>query len=303
LNNPRDMVLRENLLFIADYNSGLVIFDISDPTAPSFVGSGDTPDWAYGVDVKGDYAYVADNTSGLQVLDILNPANPVTVGSLDFDDFAMDVEVVGQVAYIPIYRRGLAVVDVSLPSAPELIQIVSLPNDAVSIKISGSVAYVACTGGGLVLVDITDPANARAIGCLPSEGSTNDLALSDTHVFLADGEGGLAITPKQCVEPSPVFDPVTLPAVVRFEGAYPNPFNPRTTISFTLAETGPVSLRIFDLAGRLVRDLENGVLGGHTHQVVWDGRDEAGRWVSSAPYIVRLQAGDVVEKQKVLLVR
>jgi hypothetical protein len=303
LNNPRDMFLHDDLLFIADYSNGLIITDVSDPTAPQFVGRGDTPDWAYGVDVEGDYAFLADNTSGLQVLDISSPGNPVTVGSVALADFAMDVEVVGHLAYVPINRRGLAIIDVTLPTAPVEIQRVSLPNDAVAIKISGSVAYVACTGGGLVLVDISDTANARAIGCLPSRGSTNDLALSDTHVFLADGEGGLAVTAKQCVEATPVFDSAALPGSTRLDGVYPNPLNPRTIISFTMVEAGPMSLRVFDLAGRLVRVLEEGVRGSRSHQVVWDGRDDAGRMVASAPYIVRLQAGGVEENKKVLLVR
>lgn len=301
--NPRDMVLRDELLFLADYSNGLVIWDVSDSTSPQLVGSGDTPDWAYGVDVAGDFAYVADNSSGLQVLDVSIPSNPMTVGFVDLVDFAMDVEVVGHLAFVPNYRRGLAIVDVTLPEAPVQIQRVDLPNFAVGIKISGSVAYVACEGGGVVLVDIADPDHAYPIGCLPSLGSTDDLALSDTHLFIADGEGGLAVIAKQCVEPSPVLNSVSLPAIPRLNSVYPNPFNPRTTISFTQVGTGPVSLRIFDLAGRLVRVLEEGVLDARTHQVVWDGRDTEGRLVASAPYVVRLQAGDVVEKQKVLLVR
>ena len=164
-------------------------------------------------------------------------------------------------------------------------------------------AYVSCLGGGLVLVDISPPEDAFVVGCLSSKGATNDIALSDTHVFIADGEGGLAVVAKQCLVPSPAFDPGTLPSVVHLEGAYPNPFNPRTTISFTLVDTGPVSLRVFDLAGRLVRVLEDGVLDDGRHLVTWDGRNDAGRSVASSAYIVRLQAGGIQDKQKILLVR
>ena len=116
-------------------------------------------------------------------------------------------------------------------------------------------------------------------------------------------EGGLAVGAKQCLSPTPVPGQRDLPVVARLDRAYPNPFNPRTTISFTLVEAGPVSLRVFDLAGRLVRVLDEGVREGRRHHVNWDGRDDAGRSVASAPYIVRLQAGGVEEKQKVLLVR
>lgn len=73
---------------------------------------------------------------------------------------------------------------------------------------------------------------------------------------------------------------------------YPNPFNPRTTLRFTLATAGPVSLEIHDLAGRLVRRLVAGSLPAGAHEITWDGTDEAGRGVASGQYVARLGAGD-----------
>jgi len=299
---PRDLALANGMLFIAAYDE-LRIFDVTNPEAPQFVGQEVTPDWPNGVDVEGNYAYLAANFAGLQVVDISNAASPLTVGSLELGSYAMDIEVVGHLAFIAASGRGLAIVDVSLPDTPVLVREVVLPNDAIGVRIDESVAYVLCLGGGLVLVDIAPLEDAHVIGCLPSLGATNDIALSDTHVFIADGEGGLAVSAKQCQAPSPVFDPATLPSIIQLESVYPNPFNPRTTISFTLVETGLVSLRIFDLAGRLVRILEDGVLDDGRHMVIWDGRNDAGRLVGSSAYIVRLQAGGIQDKQKILLVR
>ena len=300
--NPLDMVLRDDLLFVADNYSGLRIADVSDPANPLQIGWVVTQDDAQGVDVEGDFAYVVHH-SGLQVVDISSPGSPITTGSLDFEYDPVDVAVVGSRAYAVTHNTGLVIVDVSQPDAPFLITRVFLPNQAVGIEIEGSVAYIVSEAGGVVMMDISDVAGVRVIGCLPSGESTNDISLGRNHLFIADGSGGLVVAAKQCVSPSPVPGQQDLPGVAGLDGIHPNPFNPRTTISFTLVEAGPVSLRIYDLAGRLVRVLDESVRQGSRHQVDWDGRDDVGRSVASAPYVVRLQADGIEQKQKVLLLR
>lgn len=63
--------------------------------------------------------------------------------------------------------------------------------------------------------------------------------------------------------------------------SYPNPFNPATTISFTVAGAGPVDLVVHDVAGRLVRHLWSGGLAAGPQAIAWDGADDAGRPVGS----------------------
>lgn len=69
----------------------------------------------------------------------------------------------------------------------------------------------------------------------------------------------------------------------------PNPFNPATTISFELEASARVSVRIFDVAGRLLRTLASENLGAGPHRIDWDGRDDLGRQVSSGIYFVRFE--------------
>ncbi len=73
--------------------------------------------------------------------------------------------------------------------------------------------------------------------------------------------------------------------------AYPNPFNPSTTLSFQIdgVATRHVRLRILDLHGRVLRTLVDGSRdGGREHEAVWDGRDAAGRSLVSGSYLVEL---------------
>jgi hypothetical protein len=83
----------------------------------------------------------------------------------------------------------------------------------------------------------------------------------------------------------------------------PNPFNPRTTLSFTLPEAGPTWLEIVDLRGRRVRTIVNGWLDAGPHTRVWDGHDNAGVAVSSGLYFSRLQHPGGVRSRSMTLVR
>jgi len=85
--------------------------------------------------------------------------------------------------------------------------------------------------------------------------------------------------------------------------AIPNPFNPRTTISFEALRAGHVTVSIYGVDGRLVRRLWKGdVVGGSWHHE-WDGRDDAGRDVAAGIYLVRVHAGDSFTGGRVALVR
>lgn len=72
---------------------------------------------------------------------------------------------------------------------------------------------------------------------------------------------------------------------------YPNPFNPRTTVHFTLSRDGQVLLRAFDARGRLVRTLVDSFVAAGSRSVEWDGRDDRGGAVASGTYFLRLEAG------------
>ena len=86
---------------------------------------------------------------------------------------------------------------------------------------------------------------------------------------------------------------------------YPNPFNPSTTISYNVDASGVVTLKIYDIMGRLVRTLvdghrSSGNLGGYS--VVWDGKDSQGQQVSAGLYIYSLQTpGGNMTKKMVLM--
>ncbi|MFH1680793.1 MAG: FG-GAP-like repeat-containing protein, partial [Candidatus Eisenbacteria bacterium] len=94
------------------------------------------------------------------------------------------------------------------------------------------------------------------------------------------------------------------PPSYRLDANAPNPFNPATTIRFGVPERCRATLKIYDLSGREVRTLVEGVLeAGNDHGAVWDGKDRAGRDAASGVYFYRLTAGERVETKKMMLLR
>jgi len=118
--------------------------------------------------------------------------------------------------------------------------------------------------------------------------NTGDIIQAGTN-FLHNIEGGT--------------DVAETPSAFGLEGAYPNPFNPKTNIEFALDVGGFATLRIFDSSGRLVRTLREGTLAAGPHSADWDGLDDAGHAVSSGLYLVRLSSGGRMDTSKLLLAK
>ncbi len=91
--------------------------------------------------------------------------------------------------------------------------------------------------------------------------------------------------------------------VTRLNSNYPNPFNPSTTISFDLAQPGQAKLCVYNVKGQLVKTLANSNLNPGAHRIVWDGRDEGSREVSSGVYFYRLETKDYTSTRKMLMLK
>jgi flagellar hook assembly protein FlgD len=84
----------------------------------------------------------------------------------------------------------------------------------------------------------------------------------------------------------------------------PNPFNPTTTIRFDLAHEGHVELRIYDVAGRVVKTLVNGKMSpGRNLGVGWSGQSDTGARVPSGIYFYQLVTDDITATKKMVLMK
>lgn len=90
---------------------------------------------------------------------------------------------------------------------------------------------------------------------------------------------------------------------LRLSPSRPNPFNPRTVIAFSLERPGRVRATIHDTRGARVATLIDGERGAGSHELAWEGRDDAGGTLPSGVYVLRLEAGGEVRTEKLALLK
>jgi len=108
----------------------------------------------------------------------------------------------------------------------------------------------------------------------------------------------------QNVLPAPTgIDPVAF--TNRLENAYPNPFNPTTTIRYSIASAGRVSLKIYNAAGQLVRTLvdEEQAPRAEGLSATWDGRSDNGQPSASGVYFYKLATKEFSDTKKMVLLK
>jgi len=179
---------------------------------------------------------------------------------------------------------------------------------------AGHAGGEASTEGHATAARSTYQLQAAVIGAAGSQGSSSGLLCRGTLGQPATvGEGtsaGLAVRSGFWAAPT-----LLTPAAQDISGSasltqrtvllpnFPNPFNPSTTIRYTLAEETPVALTVFDVSGREIRTLTRGTEQAGPHEAVWDGRDNHGRDVSSGLYFYLLRAGDFQDTRKMVLLK
>jgi len=114
------------------------------------------------------------------------------------------------------------------------------------------------------------------------------------------------VTPRMLSDFNPPVsneDDVLTPAGITLHGNYPNPFNPETTISFSMDKAAPAQVVIYNQKGQAVRTIDIPLAGKGTSNLVWNGRDDSGLSVASGIYYFRLKSGAYSSTKKMVLMK
>jgi choice-of-anchor B domain-containing protein len=282
VSNGHDATPDGNLLYdFTGYDKTAKIWNVANPAVPVLLGTVSDPLLSYShsgdADKTGRYLYLCDELAvhpqaDIVVYDITNPAAAVRVTGLAEPSATVhNLYVIGDLAFVSYYHAGFRTLDVTNPASP---------------TVADTYDTSAFTGEGY----------NGAFGVYPfAEGGL---------VYVSDHPNGLYIFSVEGYNGPPTVAGDTPRAGAATLGQnFPNPFNPTTTIDFTLAIAGPVRLDVFDVHGTLVRTLLDGVLSPGTRREEWNGTDGAGRAVPSGVYYYRLSAGRTELTRKMVLLK
>lgn len=299
-----------NLLLVCS-SAGLQIYDRSDPDHPELLST------LFGVSgyvmaVAGGHAFIVYGNA-LHVIEINEPVAPAVVGTL-YLPYSPECMVIGDgYAYLGKVEMGypvigeISIVDIADPTNPTLVSVCQTPVTEMKYRMvyDRRRLYFAGTSS-LYVLEVSDPQSPHVIGRTKAMG-TYAIALNGGYIYGVDSwhwPSVLRVMWPQCSE-APSELPSSDGSISSFElRCRPNPLNPRTTISFELARAQAVSLRVYDIAGRLVTTLlDDWAAVTGRNEIVWDSRDNGERSVSAGVYFYRLTAGKRSETGRMVIIK
>ena len=308
IGSAKDMVCTGSSVYIVT-NTHFMSIDVSNPLMPAILGGVELtsyPAWPTGVEAIGGYALVVTSEypdPRILTIDVSNPVSPEIIAENALVIRSYDIAISDQYAYLAGEHGSIAVIDVSNPLLPVQLGLEDFNNiyNAESIQVSGEVAYMANSDLGLVVVDIEEPTSPSRIGSADTPYHAVDVVIGEDYVCLADVYSGVQIASLQCgdatgaasIEPKATF----------LTDSYPNPFNPNTTIHFTIGEPQHVNIAVYDVNGKLVKTLTDEQLREGQHRVSWNGDNSRGERVSSGVYFISMSAKDFRQSRQVVLVK
>ncbi len=277
--------------------SDLIVVD-APPAAPvaAFSGtptSGCAPlEVAFTDESTGDITSWAWNFGDGQTDTLQNPTHTYTAAGL----FTVSLTVTGPGGSDPEVREDYVNVDEPIVAAFDLSDTAGLAPLAVDFtdQSSGVATFWHWDFGDATTDTVQNPSHTYAtVDTFTVTLITGNSCSQDTLVM---------VDVVKVIALSAVGDVV--PTRYSLEQNVPNPFNPMTTIYFELPEEAAVRLQVFDISGRLVRNLLNGAsLGAGRQDVVWNGKDEGGQQVAAGVYFYHLSTGSFNETKRMVLVK
>ena len=189
----RRAFIQNDIAYVADWFSGLHMYDISIPDSPRHLGNYHTPGSSKGVVVRDNIAFVGDDDHGLQIIDVSNPMDPQKISEVLSTGLAYTMKLVDDLIYLADHRGGFHIVDVSDVQQPKLIGSYDTPGKSWAIDVADGIAYVADDSSGLLVFDVRDPRSITLIGQFNPGGYAEDVKVAGQHAYVAFFDKGFYI--------------------------------------------------------------------------------------------------------------
>ena len=197
--------IADGLAYVADYMTGLLVFDISDKSNPVKISELDLSGDGMDVFVSGKFAYVACGYSGLQIIDISDIKNMRAVSSFkqedSSNDYATRLQVKDNLVFLADSVGGFKIIDASIPEAPKIISKFgsTYQGSIEDVIVDGNTAFLADYRAGFIVVDVTDFKNPRLVSETRTTGMVKGICRIETgqentsYVLVADYKDILVI--------------------------------------------------------------------------------------------------------------
>ena len=331
--------VKGNYLYVSYKDSGLNIYDITDPLHPEHLGRVSVPDGThleihdalaflgagengfYIIDIadqsnphiighyagnaasfriSGEYAYIV-GMSGFFILSISNPSYPSLVSS--YMTYATFIELKGDLAFINDYWDYLTILDVGAPANPTPLGTILIGAGFRGLALFDNFCIAANSLEGLTVVDISDPNFPVATNIYDTPGSAEAVLSVGSDIYVVDAWGIIRLTAQSTIDLVDTSIAPQLPTTTELLLICPNPANSIMSIRYQLIKTTDIRLEIYNILGQKIRTLFEGVQNFGIHHIEWDGTNQSRENVPSGVYFMILQSGSSRSIQKAAIVK
>lgn len=188
-----------NYAFVAGWNSGLHIADITSPPQAFIAGSYFTRGSIESITADDEYFYIARSAwyvgkGSMQIIQMNENNIPEIISEVVLDGpAAMDIQVEGNYAYVTDVNNGLQIFDITDRLNPFITGSMPIQGHSLKMALSGNMAYIASDALGLVIIDISHKSSPLTMGQFDNQGFISGLAAAGDYVYLADETNGMQI--------------------------------------------------------------------------------------------------------------
>ena len=213
-------VIRNNILYVADWFSGLHLYDISNPKQIRHLSNYHTPGSSKGVTLMDNYALIADDDQGLQIIDIKDPQHPRWVSELSPESLsgiglAYTMKLVKNILYLADHRGGFHIIDLTDVKQPKRLGGYNTPGKSWGIDVVKNFVFVADDTSGLLVFDATKPEKPKLVGLFNPGGQAEDVLIKDNFAYVTFFDKGLYILDISQPQKPKVFGHTTIPGNAR----------------------------------------------------------------------------------------
>jgi len=287
-------------IFIGGYSGYLTIVDVSDYDDPEFVEECETPGSIRDLVVTSDYVYAADYDEGLVIIDISDPSNPFLLPYLtNSPSYVYALERKGNILYLASSYDGVQLVDIFDPENPVFLETLTNKPDSRFVAkplVSDDILIIEDKAWNeLLFYDISDQASPQFINSYKWNISMTDAEIHEDYIVTVNRLNGVSILNLETLTSIEDHSVQHIPFNLT---NYPNPFNPTTTIEFSIQNDSEVELTIFNIKGQKIITLAKDNFTKGSHSVIWNGDDNFNNPVSSGLYFYKLIINGKTESVK-----
>jgi len=284
---------------IVGTQNAIKIVRILDPEDPYIVSECETPDTANDMVVAGHYIYTTSDNCGLQIVNATNIDNPFLIVNLSTPISAKSLAKSGNILYIAGNYDGIYVVDIFDPTQPIFLDCITHRPDSRFLTkpfVHDNLLFVEDRNWNEILIfDISNPGTPVLLNTYQWNLSTIGFDIYENYLITVNGSFGISLLDLDDIT-SIQENSIITPDFGLLN--YPNPFNPTTTIKFTIQNDSKVELLIFNIKGQKIKVIANDDFTKGSHSITWNGDDQSGNLVSSGIYFYKLEVNGKTEAVK-----